>query len=108
MPFFFIVPVWLLCVGVGVTMLFVRRLRKIGYFVISVPTGATLASFLLSTSVLFAFPRFLSQSHPQWVGFAVIASYVIAIVLGAFLGAIASFWLTFRLLASKARGVLGG
>lgn len=105
MPFFFIAPIWLLCVGVGVIMLFARRLRRIGYFVISVPTGATLASFLLSTSVFYVFPRVSSQSHPQWVGIAVIVSYVIALVLGAVLGAIASFWLTFRLLSSKARDV---
>ena len=82
-------------------MLFVRRLRRISYFVIAVPTGAALASFLLSTSVLFVFPRLSSQSHPQWIGIAVLSSYVVALVLGAVLGAIVAFWLTFKLLASK-------
>jgi len=96
MPFFFIAPVWLLCVGVGAIMLFVRRLRRIGYFVITAPTGATLTSFVLSTSVFYLFPRVLSKSHPEWSGVEVIASYVIALIAGAVIGAIASFWFTFK------------
>jgi hypothetical protein len=86
MLFFFIAPAWLLRVGIGLIMLFVRRLKRMGYFIIAVPTGTTLASFLLSRSILFAFPRLSSQSHPQWIGIAVLFSYVIALVLDAVLG----------------------
>jgi hypothetical protein len=86
MPFFLIAPVWLLCVVAGGIMLFVRRLRKIGYFVMAVSTGATLASFRLSTFVLFVFPRLSFLSHMHWAGIAVLSSYAIALVLGAVLG----------------------
>jgi hypothetical protein len=55
MPFFFIIPVWLLLVAVGLILLFFARFRMLGYFVIAVPTGATVISFLLSTSVFSLF-----------------------------------------------------
>jgi len=102
MPFFFIVPVWLLCVGAGIILLYIRPLRRLGFFVITVPTGATLASFLLSTSVLFTFPSLSFPAHPQWTGIEVISCYLIALVLGAILGAAGAFWCTDRLLNRKA------
>jgi hypothetical protein len=102
MPFFFFVLIWLLCLGAGVILLYIRSLRRLGFFVIAVPTGAMLASFLLSTSVLFADPRFSFPSHPQWSGIALLSSYLAAVVLGAVLGAAGAFWFTARLLDRKA------
>jgi hypothetical protein len=83
MPFFFILPVWAFCVVIGVALLFFRDLRRFAYFVIALPTGATL-SFALSTSVLLVVPPIAPGPHPQWFGIALIVGYVIALVLGAF------------------------
>jgi hypothetical protein len=101
MPFFFILPVWAFCVVIGVALLFFRNLRRIGSYVIAVPTGATLVSFTLSTSVLYLVPRFAHEPHPQWLGIALIAGYLIALVLGALLGALGAFLLLLKLPAKK-------
>ena len=97
MPFFFILPVWAFCVVIGVALLFFRDLRRIAYFVIAVPTGATFVSFALSTSVLYFVPRIAPGPHPQWFGIALIAGYLIALVLGALIGALAAFLLLLKL-----------
>ena len=101
MPFFFIVPVWAVCVVIGVVLLFVRNLRRIAYFIIAVPTGATLASFALSTLALYLGPRVAHESHQHWFGVVLIAGYLIALVLGAFLGGIGAFLLLLKLPATK-------
>jgi hypothetical protein len=96
MPFFFIAPVWLLCVGTGLILLFFRHLRTIGYFVIAVPTGATLVSFVLSTSVFFLIPSFTTP-YPQWAGAAILSGYVIALAMGGLVGGAGAFLIVFRL-----------
>jgi hypothetical protein len=101
MPFFFILPVWVLCVVIGVALLFFRDLRRIAYFVIAVPTGATLVSFALSTSVLYFAPRVAPEPHPQWFGIALIIGYAIAIALGALIGAFGAFLLLLKLPTRK-------
>jgi hypothetical protein len=101
MPFFFILPIWAFCVAIGVALLFFRGLRRIAYFVIAVPTGATLVSFALSTWVLYLVPRVAREPHPQWSGIALIAGYVISIVLGALIGALGAFLLLLKMLARK-------
>jgi hypothetical protein len=101
MPFFFILPVWATCVAIGVVLLFFRSLRTIAYFVIAVPTGAMLVSFALSTSVLYLVPRFVHEPHPQWFGVALIAGYVIALVVGALIGALGAFLLLLKLPTGK-------
>lgn len=97
MLFFFIMPVWAFCVVIGVALLFFRELRRIAYFLIAVPTGAMLVSFALSTSVLYFFPRVAHESHPQWLGIALIAGYLIALVVGALLGGLGAFLLLLKL-----------
>jgi heme/copper-type cytochrome/quinol oxidase subunit 1 len=100
-PFFFILPVWAFCVLVGATLLFFRDLRRIAYFVIAVPTGAMLVSFALSTSVLYLVPRVAHESHPQWFGIALMTGYLIALVVGALLGALAAFLVLVKLPTRK-------
>jgi hypothetical protein len=97
MPFFFIIPVWLLLVAVGLILLFFARFRILGYFVIAVPTGATVTSFLLSTSVFFVVPRLLPMSSRPWYGLLILAVYVVALLLGGLLGAIGAFSLVLKL-----------
>ena len=101
MPFFFILPVWAFCVVIGSALLFFRDLRRIAYFVIAVPTGATVVSFTISTSVLYLVPRVAHEPHPKWFGIALIAGYVLALVLGALVGALGAFLLLLKLPARK-------
>jgi hypothetical protein len=82
---------------IGVALLFFRNLQRIGSYVIAVPTGATLVSFALSTSVLYLVPRFAHEPHSRWFGIALIVGYIIALVSGALLGALGAFLLLFKL-----------
>src|SRR5881394_3563674 len=53
MPFFLIVPAWLLCVLCGIVLLCFQRFRRMGLYAINISTAATAISLLLSTTVLF-------------------------------------------------------
>ena len=105
MPFFLIVPVWFLMVIVGVVMLCVHATRRVGVFVITTSTSATIASFVISTIVLLA-GLWLVDALPDalvWLRFVVLLGYFVAIPLGGALGAVAAFLLTLRLLPTTAR-----
>jgi hypothetical protein len=98
MPFFLIVPVWLLCVLCGIVLICFQRFRRIGLYAISISTAATAISLLLSTTVLFLGPRVGLQRMGRWSGIALIGAYVLAIGVGALIGALGGFLLTRKLL----------
>src|ERR1022692_2074127 len=52
MPFFFIVPLWILCLLGGATLFCFARLRNLSLYVLLGSTGFTVFSFLCSTMVL--------------------------------------------------------
>jgi hypothetical protein len=93
MLFFFIVPVWLLFVLIGVVLLFRARQRRIGWYAIIVSTTATLTSFLLSTAVLYIGARIGAHANLKWLGVAVIGAYILTMGVGIALGGIAGFFL---------------
>ena len=97
MPFFLIIPVWLVCVLVGVVLVCFAKFRRTGIYTIVISTMATFVSFLLSTSVLY----FGSKIGGRWSGLLVIGTYVIAIIGGAAIGALAGFLLVRRLLLPR-------
>lgn len=101
MPFFLIVPVWILCILAGIVLLFFQRFRRTGVYVISVSTAATAVSFLLSTAVLVLAPRVGHQWMGLGGGLAVIGAYLLSIGLGGLVGAAAGFFLTRKLLRPK-------
>src|SRR5690349_13435216 len=101
MPFFLLLPVWLLCVLVGLVLVFVRSLRSIGVYTLTMSTVALLCSFGLSTAVLYFGPRLFSNTHPSWFGVALIAAYFCAIGVGGIGGAIAGFLATHRVLRHR-------
>ena len=72
MPFFLIVPVWLLCVLCGVVLLCFQRFRRLGIYAINISTAATVVSLLLSTAVLFLSARVGLQRVGRWSGIALI------------------------------------
>lgn len=98
MPFFFIVPLWLLAVVAGVVMICIRRVRRVGVYVVATATCASLGSFVLSTAALMLGAQLYdATSAPGWFAFFVLASYVLAIGLGGVAGAAAGL-----LIANKA------
>jgi hypothetical protein len=96
MPFFFMVPVWLMAVLLGIVLTFFVQLRRLGFYVIAVPTGATVISFLLSTAVLYLVPRVMPQPARSWYGILLIVAYIGAMGAGALFGAITGFLLVRR------------
>jgi hypothetical protein len=101
MPFFVIVPIWLLLVLSGIVLLFLPRHRRVGSYAIIVSTSATVSSFLLSSGVLYLGPKIGSRLHTNWFGLAVIGTYLFAIGLGALMGGIAGFVLTRNMVAPR-------
>ena len=98
MPFFFILPMWLLAVGIGSVMLFRRATRTAAIYVLTMSTFATLVSFVLSTIVLLA-GFWIASALPDWTRFMALSAYAAAIPAGGLLGAIAAFLITRKLLA---------
>jgi uncharacterized membrane protein len=97
MPFFFILPLWLLTVVVGAVMVCSRAATRVGIYVLTISTFATIVSLVLSTAVLFVGPR-LAANPPAWFGLMVVAAYLAAIPIGGLTGAIAGFLITRKLL----------
>ena len=97
MPFFFIVPLWLFFVLLGLVLLLFPRHRRMGLYAIIISTVATLASVFVSTAVLYLGIKIGAHITGKWFGVAVIGTYLLAIGFGAVLGGIAGFFLTRRL-----------
>jgi len=72
-----------------------------GLYAINISTAATAISLLLSTTVLFLGPRVGMQGMGRWSGIALIGAYVLAIGVGALIGALGGFFLTLKLLPHR-------
>jgi hypothetical protein len=72
-----------------------------GLYAINISTAATAISLLLSTAVLFLGPRAGLQRMGRWSGIALIGAYVLAIGVGALIGALGGFLLTRKLLPQR-------
>jgi hypothetical protein len=101
MAFFLIIPVWLVCVLIGIALACFQGLRRTGIYLIAVSTGGTLLSLLLSTAVLFLGPRMGFRHFGKWSGVALIGTYVFAIVAGGLIGSVSGFSLTRKLLPPR-------
>jgi len=101
MPFFFILPAWMLCVLCGIVLVCFQRFRRTGIYVIIISTTATVVSFFLSTAVLYLGPRIGLQGLRRWSGIALIGAYVLAIGVGAAIGALTGFLFTRKLLPRR-------
>jgi hypothetical protein len=102
MPFFIIIPVWLLFVLAGIVLLFLPQYRRLGWYAVIVSTTATLTSFVLSTAVLY-FAAKAADPTMKWSGLAVIGTYVLAIAVGIAVGGVAGAILTRKLLSGGKR-----
>jgi len=72
-----------------------------GLYAINISTAATAISLLLSTTVLFLGPRVGMQGMGRWSGIVLIGAYVLAIGVGALIGALGGFFLTRKLLPHR-------
>lgn len=84
MPFFLILPLWLVLLVLSVPLFFVRRLRFLGTHIAIASTAAVLVSFVLSTLILFGSARLLPDS--RFSGVAVISLYLLSIIGGGVAG----------------------
>jgi len=107
MLFFFIVALWLLCVVLGVGLLFSRRWRYSSSYLILGSTLGIIGSFVLSTAILFLGPKtFIGTDIGNGLvffgGIVFIGLYVAGIAIGAVLGAWGAFFLLVRLMLGRA------
>ena len=93
MPFFFIVPLWILCVLTGVILLFFKRFRFLSMYLLLSSTGGLLASFLLSLALLFLTAKFVGGTSVAWLA---LFAYLAGILLGGAVGIIAGTLLARR------------
>ena len=90
MPFFFIVPIWLLFVVAGILSSFSSRLRFLAAYLVLGATIGLIFSFLLSLALLMLGARLLGGTSAAWISllaylFGILAGGVIGIVAGLIL-----------------------
>jgi hypothetical protein len=94
MPFFLIVPAWILCLLVGAGLFCSPRWRSLSLYVVLGSTGFTVCSFLCSTAVLL-----VAGKWPQlfWhSGLLAIGGYLGALLAGGAVGAGAGLFLAYK------------
>ncbi len=110
MPFFIIIPLWLLAVSLGMALLCFRLLRWAGGYLIAMSTLATIFSFAISTAGLFG-GAFTAKAinAGEWGGLLTIAGYGFGLVGGAVLGAAVGFGIVlfFHLRSTRRRASYG-
>jgi len=100
MPFFFIAPLWILCLLVGAVLFCFERLRGLSLYVLLTPTGFTVGSFLCSTLVLLVagkWPKLFWHS-----GLLALGGYLGALLAGGVIGAIGGLALAYKLNCRRA------
>lgn len=88
MPFFFIAPIWLLCVLIGLASLASSRLRFLASYLILGSTFGLLASFVLSTVPLLLVPKALAMVRYEGSigGILIVVGYVTGLLTGGLAG----------------------
>jgi hypothetical protein len=103
MPFFLIVPLWILCLLAGAVLFCFARLRSLSLYVLLAPTGFAVCSFLSSTAVLLIagkWPKLFWHS-----GLLVLGGYVGALLAGGAVGAAGGLALACKLNRRRQTGI---
>jgi hypothetical protein len=95
MPFFFIVPLWILCLVVGGAMFCSARLRSLSLYLLFASTGFTVFSFVCSTLVLLAAGKWPGLFWDS--GLVALGGYVGALLAGGAVGAAGGLALAYKL-----------
>ena len=90
MPFFFIVPLWLLLLLFGTALVFSRRLRFLTPYIVLGSTIGLMCSVAVSTAVLLLLGRLLGGTSVAWLA---LVAYLVAIVIGGGVGVVAGLLL---------------
>jgi hypothetical protein len=95
MPFFFILPLWIMLLVLAVPLFFRRRLRFLGTHLVVASTLAVVTSFSLSTLALIAVPRLLPAF--RFTGVVLLGVYLLSILLGGGAGLLVGVALAHKL-----------
>jgi hypothetical protein len=79
MPFFFIVPVWAVCVLIGVALMLTKRFRFLSTYFLFGSTVGLLLAFGFSTAILMFLGKILGGSNMAWLA---LVAYILAIGVG--------------------------
>jgi hypothetical protein len=85
-PFFFIVPIWLLFLVAGILLLFSSRLRFLSSYLVLSATLGLLFAFLLSLAFLMLGAKLLGGTSVAWIS---LLAYLFGIVAGGAIGIVA-------------------
>jgi hypothetical protein len=83
MPFFLIVPLWLLCLFAGLLLFLWPRFRFLSSYVVLSSTFGLVGAFVLSLGVLLISAKLLGGTRFAWVA---IVAYLSGIVAGGAIG----------------------
>lgn len=98
MPFFFLLPLWMLVVVASIGMLFTRRYNSLALYLLFSSTGGLLLSFVASSAVLLIGPTLVAGTRFGWL---VLLGYGTGIVFGGFLGILAGLFFAYRFTATS-------
>jgi hypothetical protein len=97
MPFFFIAPIWLVIVIVGIFLFISRSLRHLSSYLILASTFGLITSLVISTAILFLVPlafAVLGLNSPGVLGvIALSGAYLGGIGIGGIIGIISGILL---------------
>jgi hypothetical protein len=85
MPFFFIVPLWIVCIVAGVAFLFSARFRFLSIYILLGSTAGLFLSFLLSLLFLFVAAKLVGGTPVAWIA---LLAYLAGIPIGGAVGII--------------------
>jgi hypothetical protein len=102
MPFFLILPLWLLAAAVGVVMVSIPRVRRVGVYVLMMSTLAALFSFVVAYGLLLGGALLVPQPA-GWFAYLLLAAYLAGIPIGGVIGATAGLVITRKLLPGRRR-----
>ena|SRR5579863_4730915 len=94
MPFFFIAPLWILCLLGGAVLFCFPTLRSLSLYIVLASTGFAVFSFLCSTAVLLAagkWPQLFWHS-----GLLALAGYAGALLVGGLFGTVGGLALAYK------------
>ena len=98
MPFFFIVPIWLLCVVMGLLTLVVRRFRFLASYLILGSTLGLIVSAVLSIVLALLLGKVMVMVEYQGSlgGIVILLGYLAGLVAGGLAGMMAGGLLAYR------------
>ena len=97
MPFFFIAPIWLLCVIAGLLTLISRRFRFLASYLILGSTFGFIISILASTASLLIVGKLTSLLGSSAGAIVVILGFLVGMVGGGVAGILVGGWMAYRL-----------